>query len=132
MAETNDPGPAHPEVVRRVVYEGTWPEGEAFPLTPLEAWYVMQGWAMQPAGGINIQHPGTPAGHSSSAAWRHGRSPPPRWAAPSLRSSSRSPPPRPTCSCRCWRRTSSMCGCLRWRRSSPAAAWPCGRGPLCQ
>jgi len=62
MAETEDTGPAHPEVVRRVVYEGIWPAGEAFPLTPLEAWYVMQGWAVQPAGGINIDQVGAMPG----------------------------------------------------------------------
>jgi len=62
MAETNDPGPAHPKVVRRVVYEGIWPAGEAFPQTPLEAWYVMQGWAVQPAGGINIDQVGAMPG----------------------------------------------------------------------
>lgn len=41
----------HPEVVRWE--EGqTWPADKPFPLTPMEAWYVMQGYVVQPAGGF--------------------------------------------------------------------------------
>ena len=47
-----DPGPEHPEVVRREEYAGFWPEGEPFPLTPMEAWYLLQGWAVKPAAGL--------------------------------------------------------------------------------
>jgi len=32
----------------RVEYQ-PWPADKAFPLTPLEAWYVMQGYAVRPA-----------------------------------------------------------------------------------
>lgn len=35
-------------------YEGIWPAGRPFPLTPLEAWYVLQGCAVRPAGGLSI------------------------------------------------------------------------------
>ena len=55
MAETDDTGPAHPEVVRRAVYGSVWPVGTPFQLTPLEAWYVLQGWAVKPAGGIGVE-----------------------------------------------------------------------------
>lgn len=54
MAETDDTGPAHPEVMRRAVSGGVWPAGTPFPLTPLEAWYVLQGWAVKPAGGLSF------------------------------------------------------------------------------
>lgn len=50
MAAAEDNGPEPPEMVRRVVYDGIWPAGKPFPLTPLEACYVMRGWAVQPAG----------------------------------------------------------------------------------
>lgn len=46
--------PAHPEVERRVEYP-VWPAGKPFPLTPLEAWYVLQGWAVRPAAGISME-----------------------------------------------------------------------------
>ncbi len=62
MAETEDTGPAHPEVVRRVGYKGIWPAGRPFPLTPIEAWYVLQGWAVQPAGGISGEQVGAMPG----------------------------------------------------------------------
>ncbi len=42
MAETDDTEPAHPEVVRRRT-KLTWPPEKPFPLSQLEAWYVMQG-----------------------------------------------------------------------------------------
>ena len=29
-----------------------WAAGKPFPLTPLEAWYVLQGWEVKPAGGL--------------------------------------------------------------------------------
>ena len=38
----------HPEVVRWVEYL-PWPADKPFPLTPLEAWYVMQGYTVKPA-----------------------------------------------------------------------------------
>jgi hypothetical protein len=41
----------HPEVQRWVEYE-TWPAEKPFPLTPLEAWYVLQGYAVRPAAGM--------------------------------------------------------------------------------
>jgi hypothetical protein len=40
-------------VVRRKECE-TWPEGKEFPLTPLEAWYVMQGWSVRPARPLSL------------------------------------------------------------------------------
>ena len=39
----------HPEVVRWVEYASSWPADKPFPLTPLEAWYVMQGFTVKPA-----------------------------------------------------------------------------------
>jgi hypothetical protein len=51
MTEADDTEQVHPEVVRRRT-EWTWPSGKPFPLTPLEAWYVMQGWEVKPAAGI--------------------------------------------------------------------------------
>jgi hypothetical protein len=47
----NDP---HPEVVRWVEYE-PWPADKPFPLTPLEAWYVMQGYTVKPAAKIPLE-----------------------------------------------------------------------------
>ena len=58
MVEDDDeyewPGPdaPHPEVVRRMSYMSVWPANRPFPLTPLEAWYVLQGWEVAPAAGI--------------------------------------------------------------------------------
>ena len=43
MAGDDTTGQPDPEVVRRVAYDAVWPAGKPFPLTPLEAWYVMQG-----------------------------------------------------------------------------------------
>jgi hypothetical protein len=40
-----------PEVARWVEY-ATWPDDEPFPLTPLEAWYLMKGFAVRPAAGL--------------------------------------------------------------------------------
>jgi hypothetical protein len=53
MSETESSNP-HPEVVRRKGYE-TWPADKPFPLTPLEAWYVMQGWEVKPASGLTFE-----------------------------------------------------------------------------
>jgi hypothetical protein len=56
-----EPGPVeqrHPEVVRRAAYDGIWRVDEPFPLTPLEAWYVTQGWDVAPAGGLAQQDQG--------------------------------------------------------------------------
>ena len=47
-------GQPDPEVVRRVAYEGFWPADQPFPLTPLEAWYVLQGWEVAPAAGMTL------------------------------------------------------------------------------
>ncbi len=58
MATDETAGRPHPEVVRRVAYEETWPAGEPFPLTPLEAWHVMQGWEVVPAGGMTLEQAG--------------------------------------------------------------------------
>ena len=41
----------HPEVVRRKAGP-VWPPDKPFPLTPLEAWYVMRGWEVAPAAGV--------------------------------------------------------------------------------
>ncbi len=49
----DDPTRAHPEVVRRMGYP-TWPADKPFPLTPLEAWYVLQGWEVKPAAGLTF------------------------------------------------------------------------------
>lgn len=35
-----------------MAYDAVWPVGKPFPLMPLEAWYVMQGWEVALAGGI--------------------------------------------------------------------------------
>ncbi len=37
-----------PAVDFRTAYQA-WPEDRPFPLTPLEAWYVMKGYAVRPA-----------------------------------------------------------------------------------
>ena len=47
-------GNPHPEVERRVEYP-VWPVGKPFPLTPLEAWYVLQGWAVRPVAGLPME-----------------------------------------------------------------------------
>lgn len=43
MAQDGRRGRPHPDVERRTAYENVWPADEPFPLTPLEAWYVLQG-----------------------------------------------------------------------------------------
>lgn len=55
MASDNTTEQPNPEVVRRVAYDGVWPADKPFPLTPLEAWYVMQGWEVAPAGGMTLE-----------------------------------------------------------------------------
>jgi len=50
-----EPGPEHPEVARREEYANFWPEEEPFPLTPMEAWYLLQGWAVKPAAGLSME-----------------------------------------------------------------------------
>jgi hypothetical protein len=32
-----------------------WPTDKEFPLTPLEAWYVLKGYAVRPAAGISME-----------------------------------------------------------------------------
>jgi hypothetical protein len=54
MAET-DPADADPEVVRRVAYDFVWTADKPFPLTPPEAWCLLQGWEVRPAAGITLQ-----------------------------------------------------------------------------
>ena len=44
----------HPEVKREKVGP-VWPPDKPFPLTPLEAWYVMRGWKVTPAAGVTGQ-----------------------------------------------------------------------------
>lgn len=44
----------HPEVVRRKPGP-VWPPDKPFPLTPLEAWYVMRGWDVAPVAGVTMQ-----------------------------------------------------------------------------
>jgi hypothetical protein len=51
MAEIDDTEQDHHEIVRRRT-QWTWPAEKSFPLTPLEAWYVRQGWEVKPAAGI--------------------------------------------------------------------------------
>ncbi len=58
MTDTKDSGQPHPEVVRRVGYDSVWPADKPFPLTPLEAWYVLQGWEVKPAGGLTMDQVG--------------------------------------------------------------------------
>ena len=48
-------GQPDPEVVRRVAYDGLWPSDQPFPLTSLEAWYIMQGWVVAPAAGMTLE-----------------------------------------------------------------------------
>ncbi len=45
----------HPEVVRWVDYESSWPANKPFPLTPLEAWYVLQGFTVKPATSFTLE-----------------------------------------------------------------------------
>jgi hypothetical protein len=58
----------HPEVVRWVEYQ-TWRRDSPFPLTPLEAWYVLQGYAVRPAAGLTLEQlmemPGRMEGNGS-------------------------------------------------------------------
>jgi len=54
MAETDENERRHPEVLRKKRYPA-WPADKPFPLTPLEAWYVLQGWQVSPANGITIE-----------------------------------------------------------------------------
>lgn len=42
-----------PEVERKAGYP-VWPESKPFPLTSLEAWYVLQGWAVKPKAGLTL------------------------------------------------------------------------------
>ena len=44
----------HPEVMRYKV-GSVWPPDKPFPLTPLEAWYVMRGWCVAPAAGVTME-----------------------------------------------------------------------------
>ena len=41
--------------VERRVENPVWPAGKLFPLTPMEAWYVMQGWAVKPKAGLTME-----------------------------------------------------------------------------
>ena len=43
-----------PEVVRCAA-STVWPADKPFPLTPLEAWYVMRGWWVAPAAGVTME-----------------------------------------------------------------------------
>ena len=43
-----------PEVIRKVGYGYQWPEDQPFPLTPLEAWYVLRGWKVRPSSGLTM------------------------------------------------------------------------------
>ena len=43
-----------PEVVRCAA-SIVWPADKPFPLTPLEAWYVMRGWWVAPAAGVTME-----------------------------------------------------------------------------
>ena len=45
---------SEPEVDAEVVYP-VWPRDRPFPLTPLEAWHVLQGYAVRPAAGITAE-----------------------------------------------------------------------------
>jgi hypothetical protein len=38
----------------RIAYQ-PWPAGKEFPLTPLEAWYVMRGYAVRPARHVSME-----------------------------------------------------------------------------
>lgn len=38
----------------RIEYQ-PWPSGKEFPLTPLEAWYVMQGYAVRPERQVSLE-----------------------------------------------------------------------------
>lgn len=53
MARIKETGKPHPEVDRKVDYP-VWPADKAFPLTPLEAWYVLQGWSVQPKQALSM------------------------------------------------------------------------------
>jgi hypothetical protein len=38
----------------RIAYQ-PWPAGKEFPLTPLEAWYVMRGYAVRPKSPVPLE-----------------------------------------------------------------------------
>lgn len=70
MAEDGTRGQKHPEVRRRIAYENVRPAGKPFPLTPLEAWYVLQGWKVAPAGSITSEQAGAlPGKVEAGAGW---------------------------------------------------------------
>ena len=72
MAESRESAHPHPEVIRKERYP-TWPEDQPFPLTPIEAWYVLQGWAVKPAAGLTrdqlLALPGKIEGHFGDDSW---------------------------------------------------------------
>lgn len=70
MAEDDAADRRDPEVVRRATYEGIWPADRPFPLTPLEAWYLVQGWDVAPAAGIALdQVADLPGRFEGGAGW---------------------------------------------------------------
>ena len=70
MAEDGTRGQPHPEVRRRIAYENVWPSDKPFPLTPLEAWYVLQGWKVAPAGGVTWEQvEALPGKMEAGAGW---------------------------------------------------------------
>ncbi len=47
-------GQTPPEVDFRIDYQA-WPTDRPFPLTPLEAWYVMRGYAVRPSQPMSLE-----------------------------------------------------------------------------
>ena len=45
----------HPEVVRWIERPSLWPTHKPFPLTPLEAWYLLQGFTVTPAANLSLE-----------------------------------------------------------------------------
>ena len=41
--------------VERRVENPVWPTDEPFPLTPMEAWYILQGWAVKPKAALTME-----------------------------------------------------------------------------
>ena len=70
MAGDDMQGRPHPEVKRRIGYDNVWPADKPFPLTPLEAWYVLQGWEVEPVGGITSEQAGALPGKVEAGAGR--------------------------------------------------------------
>ena len=48
MAHNERPDGCPDEIDAKEQYGGNWPSDKPFPLTPMEAWYVLQGYSVRP------------------------------------------------------------------------------------